>query len=732
MIKHLNECLFKLIFKLKETLGRGYKELITAFVVAGCILILRSVGLLQSLELAALDQLFYLRPTEPPDSRITIVAIDEASLNHIGSWPIPDGVMADLLQKLQVYQPRAIGLDIYRNLPVKSGNEKLVAAYQSMPNLIGNKLLTNNQNGIVSPPQELNHEQVGFNNVLYDSDGKVRRSLLYWHVGQQPHESFALKLALLYLKAEGITPQRAANNSEYLQLGKAVFTRFKSNDAAYVRADAKGYQIVSNFPKPGCHSSSVESCGYLQVSMKDVLENKVSKSLISDRIVLIGSTAPSIHDFVFIPHSLRFIGTAQPIPGIQLQAYFISEFISAALEGRPLLQIWSSTWECLWIFTWSYVGSVITWRIRYPIQSILSTLLSCLVLILFTYWAFLYGWWIPIIPALLAFSISAIWITSHLAYKQDELKRSKEFLQQVINTIADPIFVKNEQYQGIVLNDAYCQLIGYPNSVLLEKSDYDLFPQHEADVFRQQAQLVFKTQKPQENEEEFTDATGNTHFIATKRSLHKDAAGNFFLVGVIRDITQRKLMEEQLKRTAAELYRSNNELKLQEDHLRYLADHDPLTGLTNRKYFAEQLHKSLLWAQNHNLFLGLLFIDLDGFKQINDTLGHEIGDRLLVSIAQRLSNTLRSSDTVCRLGGDEFTIILRTIPDVQVAANIAEKILARIADPIVLEECNIIVSASIGISIYPNDGQDAEILMRQADAAMYRAKRLGKNRYEFA
>ncbi|MDP5337723.1 MAG: diguanylate cyclase, partial [Nodularia sp. (in: cyanobacteria)] len=618
------------------------------------------------------------------------------------------------------------------NFPVKYGYEKLAAAYRSMPNLIGNQLLTNSPNGSVSPAQDLNDRQVGFSNVLFDSDGKVRRSLLYWHVGQQLHESFALKLALLYLQSEGITPQKAANNSESLQLGKAVFTRFEANDGAYVQADAQGYQILSNFPKPGCHSSSQELCGYRQVSITDVLENKVPKSWMSDRIVLIGSTAPSIQDFVFIPHSSRLIGTAKPIPGIKLQAYFISELISAALEGRPLLKVWSQTGECLWIFTWSYVGAVITWRIRYQLKSILSTLLSCLVLILFTYLAFLSGWWIPIIPALLTFVSSAIWIISNIAYKQDELKRSKEFLQQVINTIADPVFVKNEQYQWIVLNEAYCQLIGYPNTVLIEKSDHNFFPQHEVNVFRQQDHLVFQTQRPQENEEEFTDANGTTHLIATKRSLHKDAAGNLFLVGVIRDMTQRKLMEDELKRTAAELSRSNNELKLKEDHLRYLADHDPLTGLTNRKFFAEQLQESLIWAQDHNLLLGLLFIDLDGFKQINDTLGHDIGDRLLISIAQRLSQTLRGSDTVSRLGGDEFTIILRSIPSVEVAAKIAEKVLESIIAPIVLEGRTTRVSASIGISIYPINSQNPKTLIRQADAAMYRAKHLGKNRYEFA
>ncbi len=734
MSKQLGKRFVKLLFGHKQSLGRRHRELITAFCVAVCILLLRFFGLLQSWEWAALDQFFRLRPDELPENRITIVAIDEASLSQVGTWPIPDGVIAELLQKLKVHKPRAIGLDIYRDLQVEPGHQNLVDAYKSMPNLVGIELLAHNKNTIVSAPLELSkRDQVGFNNVVFDADGKVRRSLLYWHdVNQKPHKSFALKLALLYLKNEGITPKKAASNPKYLQLGKAVFYPFQPNYGAYVGADAKGYQILANFPKPACKNFEEQSCPFHQVSLTDVLADRVPKNWISDRIVLIGSTAPSLQDFVFMPYSSRFMGTVKSVSGIELQAYFISELITAAVKGRPLLKVWSDQVEWLWIFAWAYLGVATRRRIQRPSTSALSIVLYCMLLTGYTYLAFLDGWWIPIMPALLTFCGSAIVLTYQLAHMQEELKRSKEFLYQVINKIPDPIFVKNEKHQWIVLNEAYCQFIGYPNTKLIEKSDYDFFPKHEADVFRRQDELVFQSQKPLEHEEEFTDATGKTHLIATKRSLHNDAAGNFYLVGVIRDITQRKLMEEELKRTAAELLSSNNELKRKEDDLRYLAYHDPLTGLPNRKFFGEQLQESLAWAQNSNLLLVLLFIDLDGFKQVNDTLGHEIGDRLLVTIAQRLNNSLRGTDTVSRLGGDEFTVILRAIPNLKVAARVAEKILATIIEPIVFDGHTTTVSASIGISVYPLNCDDSETLIKQADAAMYRAKHLGKNRSCFA
>ncbi|TAF07237.1 MAG: CHASE2 domain-containing protein [Nostocales cyanobacterium] len=735
MKQQSNNFIFRLIFAFQQLLCHGRRELMTAGLIGICILCLRSVGLLQSLELAALDQFFRLRPDEVPDERITVVAIDENSVRQAGSWPIADEKIAQVLTKLKSYNPRVIGLDIYRDLPVQSGRQKLVDVYKSTPNLIGIELLNTKKNNRVLPAKELRDlNQVGFNNVLYDPDGKVRRSLLYLHVNNQASQSFALKLALLYLKSEGITPQKYASNPEYLQLGKAVFTRFESNNGAYVGADARGYQILSNFPKPRCQYSSAQPCGYDHVSLQDVLTDKVPEKLIRDRIILIGSTAPSLQDFVFIPYSSPLIGMseAQPIAGVQLQAYFINELISAALQGRPLLKVWSDFIESLWIFMWSFIGSLIISKIKRLRNSISTFLITGFGLSISVYIAFLFGWWIPIIPAWLTFYSSAIAMILQIVYVQEELKRSKEFLHQVINSIPDPIFVKNEQHQWIVLNEAYCQFSGYSYNLLIEKSDYDLFPKYQADVFKQQDNLVFQTHQPQEHEEEFTDANGKTYLIATKRSIHKDAAGNLFLVGVIRDITQRKQIEEELKHTANDLFRSNHELKIQENHLRQLAYYDTLTGLSNRKFFHEQLEESLHWSQTHNFMLGLLFIDLDGFKTINDTLGHDMGDHLLVVIAQRLNHALRSSDTVSRLGGDEFTVILRAIANDQVAATVAAKLLSVITEPIVLDGHVTKVSASIGISIYPINGKNSETLIKQADTAMYQAKHLGKNRYEFA
>ena len=717
---------------LKVSLGRSLKQwiqhkrqvLMAAAGVTAVVILLRLIGILQSSELAAFDQLFHLRLPEAADERLIIVEINEKDIQQLRQWPFPDQVMAQLLQKLKTYQPRTIGLDIYRDFSVKPGQAEFVKACETIPNLIGiEKLKDQTSLGVAAPPRLSQRNQVGFNNIVIDTDGKLRRSLLYWHTDGKVHQSLALKLALIYLKAEKITPKRATSNPNYLQLDRTIFRPFQRNDGGYVGEDTNGYQVLVNFRRPG---------SFRTVSMADVLAGRVNPSWIRDRIVLIGSTAPSLQDFFYTPYSNNLVRAAKPLSGVELHANFVSQILSSTLDGRPLINVWPELVEWLWIFGWSAFGAGIIWRMRSPRCASLGLLLVNAALIGSCSLAFLAGWWLPLVPPLLGLLGSAAVITSHLAHLKEELKRSKEFLQTVINTIPDPVFVKNKEHRGIILNQAYCQLTGYPLEILMEKSDYDIFPKHEADAFWSQNELVFQTGQAQENEEELTDAFGTTHLIATKKSLHKDAAGNVFLVGIIRDITERKRAEQELRQTAAELTRANIELKLSEDRLRYLAYHDALTGLGNRKYFHESLSQSLERARSNNQLVALMFLDLDGFKQVNDTLGHDTGDQLLKVVAQRLTNGLRNSDIVSRLGGDEFTVILPGIPQAEYAARVAEKILQALSQVFVLEGQNVFVTVSIGISIYPLDGEVEETLIKRADTAMYSAKQQGRNQHKFS
>ncbi len=171
--------------------------------------------------------------------------------------------------------------------------------------------------------------------------------------------------------------------------------------------------------------------------------------------------------------------------------------------------------------------------------------------------------------------------------------------------------------------------------------------------------------------------------------------------------------------------------KAAEERICKLAHHDALTGLPNRLHLGIALEQALANARREGIELALLFIDLDRFKQINDTLGHNVGDQLLIEVAERLKACLRENDLVARLGGDEFVVLAQGTSAVLAASHIAEKIIERFAEPFQLAGHALRSSPSIGIGLYPNDGGDSETLMKNADTAMYHAKAMGRNNYQF-
>ena len=171
--------------------------------------------------------------------------------------------------------------------------------------------------------------------------------------------------------------------------------------------------------------------------------------------------------------------------------------------------------------------------------------------------------------------------------------------------------------------------------------------------------------------------------------------------------------------------------KESEKHIQFLAHYDPLTRLPNRRLFGDRLKQVLSSANRHTDKAGLLFIDLDRFKNVNDSLGHLAGDELLRTAADRLDNCIRESDTVARLGGDEFVVILNEIKEPEDAAHVSQKILDALSDPFELDGHKISISSSIGISIYPDDGADSDTLIKNADTAMYHAKASGRNNFQF-
>ena len=186
--------------------------------------------------------------------------------------------------------------------------------------------------------------------------------------------------------------------------------------------------------------------------------------------------------------------------------------------------------------------------------------------------------------------------------------------------------------------------------------------------------------------------------------------GERYFIGIVRDITERKLTEEKIM---------------------HMAQHDYLTGLPNRALFLDRLEQAIALAQRGNYKNAVLFLDLDGFKQVNDKLGHDVGDLLLHGVAERLKRTVRISDTVARVGGDEFTIVLNNIGTDENVSIVAKKIIDDLSEPFYLKGQYCQVGCSIGIAIFPEDAEDSAALLKQADKAMYLSKQTGKNTYKF-
>lgn len=181
-------------------------------------------------------------------------------------------------------------------------------------------------------------------------------------------------------------------------------------------------------------------------------------------------------------------------------------------------------------------------------------------------------------------------------------------------------------------------------------------------------------------------------------------------VSVAHDISERKDAEETIKK---------------------LAYYDPLTNLPNRSLFKERIEQAALKSKRSHAIFALMYLDLDRFKSINDTLGHIIGDKLLIEVGKRIKSVLREQETVARLGGDEFAIILNNIEKPESAGIVADKVLKEFLKPIVIDKHELFISTSLGISIYPDDSEDIETLIKKADAALYHAKDLGRSQYAF-
>ena len=271
--------------------------------------------------------------------------------------------------------------------------------------------------------------------------------------------------------------------------------------------------------------------------------------------------------------------------------------------------------------------------------------------------------------------------------------------------------IVDEQGLFVTVNAAYCAIVGYTREELVGHATALLIARTTRTVDATRLiEDVLRAGRAQ-GEVDLIAKGGQTVTVLATTTAMIGPDRQPQRVSFVLDITDRKRREHDLHR---------------------LAHYDGLTGLANRALFQSHLAQAVAHAQRHRRLLAVLFLDLDGFKQINDTRGHHVGDLLLRDVAQQLQACLRQSDTAARLAGDEFALLLPDVRSPDDAATVARKVLAAFAKGVRVDGDTLLVSASIGISLYPRAGQDGDSLLKSADAAMYVAKAQGKSRYAFS
>jgi diguanylate cyclase (GGDEF)-like protein/PAS domain S-box-containing protein len=295
-----------------------------------------------------------------------------------------------------------------------------------------------------------------------------------------------------------------------------------------------------------------------------------------------------------------------------------------------------------------------------------------------------------------------------------QLETANGTLNNILNSVSEGVHVLDMHGVIIAENAASMtmfdweyadSLVGRPGHETIHHhhADNSIFPVEDCPIH-----ATLSDGKYRHVQEDVFWRRGNTCFpVEYKCAPLRDKAGKMCGVTVVfRDISERKKAEQ---------------------HIIYLTQHCPLTDLPNRILFGDRLRQAILNAKRARTKFGLLFVDIDGFKPVNDRYGHGVGDMLLQRIGKRMKQCIREADTVARIGGDEFVAILPVVNDAEDAISIAEKLRQSIEEPFAVENCILVVSASIGVAVYPGDGLDEQTLQVNADHAMYQAKSRGGN-----
>jgi diguanylate cyclase (GGDEF)-like protein len=302
------------------------------------------------------------------------------------------------------------------------------------------------------------------------------------------------------------------------------------------------------------------------------------------------------------------------------------------------------------------------------------------------------------------------------------IQQERTFIQTILDGIHDPARIIGPDFGVLIMNQAALVLLPSKQTSLKELTCYEAYRQTDTPCADENhpcvLKEVLKTGKAASVlHRELIEGEKERVFEIEASPLWNPDGSLHGVLEVIRNVSENLSVEAQLREHRERLY--------------HLVHHDALTNLPNRMLLQDRLSRMMTKAMRHKNYVAVLFLDLDRFKKINETLGHDVGDKLLLEVGKRLESCVRRSDTVARLGGDEFAVLLDDLQDVKFVAVVARKILQALSKPILIQDYELYATSSIGISLFPDDSENVDDLLRCADTALYRAKDAGKNNYQY-
>lgn len=635
------------------------------------------------------QQIFFREPAKD----IVIVPIDEKSLDIIGRWPWSRSKHAALIERLTQANVKAIGYDVLfpdTNINDPKGDLAFARAMESNGKVIlpvlHEKRPSNRHMSIIQPLEMLSNaaRKLAHIDSELDPDGLVRSVYLRAGLGNTEIPSFGLAVTELGL-GHSIDLPGVRNSQQTHTLSKNHWIR--------------DYQILIPFAGSPGHFDTV--------SFADVLTDDQVLGKLHDKYVLVGVTAQGYGGHLPTPISKQ----SRAMPAVEFHANVVDTLLrKIAIE--PL----SSPWNILFTLCLVLAPLALYPKLR-PRWALVSML--CMMITTFALSAiflrYFHRWFAPT-PALLAIILSfPLWSWLKLESIVRQLFLAKERAEVTVRSIADGVITTDNQGNIEYMNPVAESLTGFRLDEAHGSSLDKIFKPIDEFSGRSQTKQFISGFSDQQidlpDRSTLIDRYGNEHAIRSVTGVIRDRDGKADgMVLAISDVSETQKIH---------------------DHMVHQASHDELTQLPNRTLLMDRLHQAIPLARRNNKKIAVLFIDLDNFKNINDGLGHSSGDLLIKAVADRLKKNGREGDTIARLGGDEFVIILENIAFSEDVASIAGKILKTLSPPFWIGSQEAFISSSIGVSLYPKDGLNAETLMKNADTAMYRAKEHGKDNFQF-